>query len=638
MSPRVILTYLWMLLATTSGCFYGAWRNRHNSEEYIPATFFGLSLVLYLGGIARQLTLTVHLLMLLTAAGSLVFLVWMLCRDGFGSLKRLLTPGMVLYGLVFIFLAFTQFKLVSAVPDEASHWMDVLHAMQQTDTFGLAAEGRSYFGTYPPSISLLDFFGVTIGTILTARFMEPLAFLMRYLATLSLFLPFLSRMKTRGWVTVVLGACAFFTLPLMYSHLYFTSLMVDGMVGLLAGFCILYPHLGMESKLHKMTYLLALFVLCLSKGNGVLFALAAVLLYGVICFKNNQSAQDGRHFLAKWGMALAAVGIVLASWLSWKVLTAFHQPLFSQPWQNSFSPGLFKERLYIRYMIVDFFFGATLDVGFVQVPCIAVLLLLLLGVSLMIGRHETLAPRRKPFFWTLAIFCLAYVAGVSTSYLTVFGLWEAETLSSIDRYSYVVWLMLAYLLVMLVFLHLGALDGEQKKRWCTMALAVSVLLFPYAKVNQALLNGATVAGAHEIRDRYDVLVYRVDRAIPDDSAEIFLVSQETGYRDEFWYLRSLIRPHVIDNHNFNLAPEGQLSEEGIPCITMASYEESMAASIAPERWREMLRDGYDYVLLASLSDTFAEDYAAVFEDPSTIAPDSLYQVLPDGLLRHVPIQ
>ena len=42
--------------------------------------------------------------------------------------------------------------------------------------------------------------------------------------------------------------------------------------------------------------------------------------------------------------------------------------------------------------------------------------------------------------------------------------------------------------------------------------------------------------------------------------------------------------------------------------------------------------------MCCLSDTFAEDYAAVFEDPSTIAPDSLYQVLPDGLLRHVPIQ
>lgn len=635
MSPRVILTYLWMLLATTSGCFYGAWRNRRNSEEYIPATFFGLSLVLYVGGIARQLTLTVHLLMLLTAVSSLVFLVWMLCRDGFGSLKRLFTPGMVLYVLVFGFLALTLFKLVSAVPDEASHWIDVLRAMQQTDTFGLAAEGRSYFGTYPPSLSLLDFFGVTMGTILTARFMEPLAFLMRYLATLALFLPFLSRMKTRGWLKVALGACAFFALPLMYSRLYYTSLMVDGMVGLLAGFCILYPHLGMEGKLPKMTYLLALFVLCLSKGNGVLFALMAVVLYGIA---NIQPAKAKRHFLTGWGMVLAATGVALASWLSWKVLTAIHQPLFSQPWQSHFSLGRIRERLYILYMIVDFFFSATLDVGFVQVPCIAVLLLLLLGIALLLGKHETLAPCRKPFFWMLAAFCFVYVAGVSASYLTVFDLWEAEALSSIGRYSMVIWLMLAFVLVMLAFLRLGRLEGEQKKRWCTLVLALGVLLFPYAKVNQAFLNGATVANAHQIRDRFDVLAYRVDRAIPEDSAEIFLVSQETGYRDEFWYLRSLLRPHVIDNHNFNLAPEGTLGEEGIPCITVASYEESMAAAIPPERWQEMLRDGYDYVLLASLSGTFAEDYAALFEDPSTIAPDSLYQVLPDGLLRHVPIQ
>ncbi|MBO5502158.1 MAG: hypothetical protein J6A48_09070, partial [Clostridia bacterium] len=141
--------------------------------------------------------------------------------------------------------------------------------------------------------------------------------------------------------------------------------------------------------------------------------------------------------------------------------------------------------------------------------------------------------------------------------------------------------------------------------------------------------------AHACRDRYDLMAYYVDRAIPEEEADIFLVSQKIGDREAFWFLHSLLRPHKVDNHNFNLALEGELDENGIPCVTRASYEEDMAAAISPQRWQEMLRDGYDYVLLYNLSDTFAVDYASAFEDPSTIAQDSLYQVLEDGTLRHL---
>lgn len=635
MSPRIILSYIWVLLATMSGCFYGAWRNKRACEEYLPITFFGISFVLYLGGILKQLTLTVHLLMLATLILSVVLVVWMVCRDGVGSLKRLFTPAMVLYVLASGFFVVTQWRLVSAVPDEASHWMDVIRAMQYTDTFGLAAEGRSYYGTYPPAVSLIEFFGVTTGTILTARIIDPLAYLMMHLTTLSLFMPFLSRMKTSGWVKVVLGACAFFTLPLICYSQYFANMMVDGLLALLAGFCILYPLLGLEGKLPKATYLLGLFVLCLAKSNGIAFALMSVLLYGISCRKNG--LQEATTQKRQWILVLSAAMVVLGSWVSWKVLTAIHQPLFSQPWKEPFSFAQVKERLYVFYIIFDYFFSETLEIGFVKIPGIAVLILLLVAVYLLLKRNEipSLRQNYKPLAIGLAVVSLLYLLGVCASYLTVFDNWEAERVSSIQRYSLVIWLMLGFIVVMLAFLQMNTVEPERKRRVCIVVLALAVLLFPYLKVNRLFLNGGTVANAHACRDRYDLMAYYVDRAIPEEEADIFLVSQKIGDREAFWFLHSLLRPHKVDNHNFNLALEGELDENGIPCVTRASYEEDMAAAISPQRWQEMLRDGYDYVLLYNLSDTFAVDYASAFEDPATIAQDSLYQVLEDGTLRHL---
>lgn len=187
MSLSVLLTYLCVLVTTISGCIYGAWRKKYACEEYLPITLFAIIAALYIGGIMRQLTLTVYLIMIAAGIISLGFLVWMICRDGFSSLKRLLTPGLILYLILFGFLALTQSKMVSAEPDEASHWMDVIRAMRQTNTFGFVTEARCYFGNYPPAFSLIEYFAISVGSMLSGQMIEPLAFLAFQLFALSLF-------------------------------------------------------------------------------------------------------------------------------------------------------------------------------------------------------------------------------------------------------------------------------------------------------------------------------------------------------------------------------------------------------------------------------------------------------------------
>lgn len=195
MSLQALLTYLYVLLVTTSGCFYGAWRKKASCEEYLPLTLFSIILMMYIGGIMRQLTLTAYLLMITAGLVSLGFLVWMICRDGISSLKRLVRPGMILYFVLFTFLAITQWKMISREPDEASHWMDVIRAMKQTNTFGLVPEARCYFGNYPPAFSLLEYFAIAIGNLLTGQFMDPLAFLVFQLLSFSLYMPAMAQIK-----------------------------------------------------------------------------------------------------------------------------------------------------------------------------------------------------------------------------------------------------------------------------------------------------------------------------------------------------------------------------------------------------------------------------------------------------------
>jgi len=617
-------------MSMMTGCFYGAWKNKHACEEYLPVTAFLLIAALYIGGIFQQLSLAVNLLMVCTLVISVGLFVWMVCRDGIGSLMRLCRPAIIMYVLVFLFLALTQSSHVSGIPDEASHWMDIIRAMDLTDSFGIVAESRSYFGTYPPALSLIEFFGITIGRFLTGHFLEPLPYLCFQMTALSLFIPFVTNWNSKKGMGAFLVACVFFALPLIYYRRFFSSLVVDGMVGLLAGFCFVYPFLGLESRSRRLTYYMALFVLCLSKDNGVFFAVASVLTHLIVSYTEETKPAFALSVTKpEKRLFLAALLVVLLSWLSWKLLIAINQPLFSQPWNDAIQWSNLVERNKVPSLFIAYFFDSTISLGTVGVHMITlyVLLMLLIGVLLRgVSRYT----------FSLSVVAAVYLVGMCFSYLFMFSLKEAKALASIDRYSNTLWLMATFIAVALVILRIGQLDDLCRKRWMTIAFVSLLLIFPYSRFSDVFFEQQYIDYASKVRKRYNTVAESVVANIPDSDATIFLVSQDTGNRDDFWFLRSLIRPLVIDNHNFNLATSGELGEDGLGCITKEIGESHKYAEISCSRWQEMLCESYDYVLLYNLSPSFVEQYSAVFEDPSAIAQDSLYEVLDDGMLRYVP--
>lgn len=423
--------------------------------------------------------------------------------------------------------------------------------------------------------------------------------------------------------------------------MFFNRLSVDSTIGLLAGFCFAYPLLGLDSMHRKATYFLSLFVLCLAKTNGVIFATASVLTHGAIgWFNSQQNSLDAAKTGAALKTTLLAAGVVLASWLSWQILISVNRPLFSEPWNE---PLVLKHILQrssvIRHFLVHLFTN-RISFGFVELPVVCFVPLLMMGILLIMGKTDrhNLSRSRTIFLFALTILVVIYLAGLCLSYLLLFSDAEATGLGSIERYSGTLWQMLSFILFSLVLQWMAQMEAIETKRWLAILLAVLLLIFPFDRFSDTFISGKSVDEAHAKRDHYDTIAAQMLDAIPQRNAEIFLVSQQTTHRDDFWFLRSLIRPHQIDNHNFNLALEGALDENGIPCITKASYEQAMSAEISAQRWQEMLLERYDYVLLYHLSPTFADDYGMVFEAPETIAEYSLYQVLDDGTLRYVPFE
>lgn len=542
-----MLTFYILLFAILSSySVLEAALDRHDYEECVPCCLFGIAAVLYVFGLLQALSIGVYAVLLLAAAmygGAFIQLARTRRFRAFA--KRLFTP--CFYALLALYLIFiyAYHGLLASTPDEFSHWIDILRVMCLTDGFGAAREARSYFATYPPSVSLLQYLAIAVERLLRGRdvFTDSLAFLMYRILSFSLLLPFLGRVRGRSRLGFGCFALAAFSVPLILYEYSLGTLFVDPLLGMLAGFCFAYPLLPLDSGLKRATWLLALFTCALAKSAGAVFAAAAAITWSFARIANakGRSLGIGGKRVPMPALALGAVGVAYGSWA---LYLRVNTPLFSNPFPLRVSPAdllhLFVgggDTDVFRRSIVRAFAGRLFEPGFafygVSVSFLMLFFLLIAGIIFLLGRGANRLDSVKPHAFIIGL-CgavAAYLAGLCASYLFGFSQAEASTLASFHRYAAVA------LVVLLVCLY-AALCLRWKAAPVTriQSLALALLLivtFPYSSVSDAVIRRETVNRAYQTRQRYDAVAYCVKAAIREPEANIFLISQQSTDRDDF---------------------------------------------------------------------------------------------------------
>ncbi len=645
MGHTLVVGILFLLSISSASVLFAALHG-HQYEEGVPFSVFGIILILYVTGLFQALRVGVFIVLGLAGGAYGASVALALAKKRFSAfLKSLFTPCLGLFFLLFLFLVYCDQGLLAYHADDFSHWADILRVMLRSDGFGVGASARSYFGTYPPALSLIQYFFVSLHSLLFPA--QPLAEHLIYLASqlmaFSLFLPFLHRLRGKSVLYLLLFSLGCFIVPLTFHEDFFYSLYTDPMVGLLAGFCFAYPYLGQDRPLQRGTFWLALFVLVLSKGVGGYFALMAALAFLAtrLLGQGTKSLEGKEKRKALWQPAIA-LAMVFLTYGTWQFFVGSHQPLFSDPWTGGsflsrlggLEPyqktviGTFADRLFV----VQFFLGGHRQLGVCFLflfPALLILLAYLLGAVPSLSRKQN-----RVFIAMAAATVLLYMAGLCYSYLFQFSPEEAEYLHSFSRYGAVPLTMLLMTLFGLLCLRM---ERATLSRNALLALlALLVVAFPYEGF-RCLFKHEKVIESQAIRAPYDQVTAQVLASVPEEEANIYLISQGQEDRDDFWFLRSLLRPLVMDNHNYYISPNGVLGPEGIRDITKFTKEQSQAAKISAAQWQAMLRESYDYVLLFRLDGEFVQAYAPVFLEPETIREGSLYRVREDGRLLQVPL-
>lgn len=623
-----MITQLLLFLILISGSVWGSAVCKKRFEDLLPLTCTGIVLVLFLCGILGMLKQGVFLVLGISVCLWGYAVYHMIKQRNWSPFKQqFLTPAFFVFTAAYLVLHYTNYGMMASAWDEFSHWADIVKAMVAIDDFGTNPLAQSMFQSYPPGMSLFQYFFQEIYLLLNrgALFSEWRLYFAYQIFFLAFLMPFMRRFsfqKLNGSNIFCMCTAAMFCClgPMLVFDDIYIIVMIDAFLGLLTGTGMAMIFVRQEKDWTYDGYILCnLMMLVLAKDAGMLFAVFLLITY-VLTNLCSRRLMKKKQIL--WGV-LALASVMLPKWLwsyniqvngarkafsnqfepvvLWNVLTGADQTSYRTEVLHNFSKRLFTE----PFEISVFRF---------KIPyIIAFLLLFALCYAIYRCYKKNNVPCTLGYRIVLVMLSLetiVYVCGLCVTYMFNFSEIEAVGLASFDRYLNI---MLQGLLICLLMMVVHLLGNEiVKKRFVMRAAVILLVLLPWGMIVN-VGRRITVSNTVNTRVRYMPIIEQIEQIAAEEekNLKIQVIAQESAGYHRF-ILRYSLRPNQIVG----------AESIGKPFYEDDIYTEEMDAA----QWKAQLTEEVDYVALYQLNDYFYEEFSEVFENPADIHENGVYRV------------
>jgi hypothetical protein len=627
------MTYLLVTLILLLAAFSLSYLIRSSLLISLPTAIFGITLVLYLFSLFNQLLIGFWVVLAVIGLATIASCV-LLIRDRqlVSHLRSLLSPGLA----IFVAFALFSFLLTRGMQlsswDEFSHWGTIVKATFLYDAIGPYNPVALNFRSYPPSLSLFEYFVTKLG----GAWLEGNLFFAYQLIIWSLFTPFLAQLTWRRWGQVIVVVPLMFIAPLAF----FNSLnvtLIDPLLGMLFGYALAITYVGNILQWRLALHVgLGIFMLTLAKDAGTFMAALVVALYLIRLLGAKKTSPDEWSWKRFIALGFIPTLCLLVSNQSWAALVRekVASPAFSNPIDLVAFFGAFRGEgpAYWQEILSTFGFGVSSylinsggSFALAQVPLLLLFVLVLSGLEFVVSRRMG----RK---FGLALIglttggAIVYTIGLLALYLFRFGEWEAVRLASYERYLGTYWTgIVLFIALVTIWLVAGTSSSEQSKGSKRksdgapeMVLAASVFVFivalsPAQKLGEFFANPNGYSS--QVRAQFEPLLEKAEQAGIQSGDKVWIIAQHTnGF--EYWVLRYSLMGSEVNPTGWSI---------GSP----ASEEDIWTVGKSPNDWAQNLSD-YDYVLIFSLTDSFATEFDGVFDVGPDIGSSHVYKVSGDS--------
>ncbi len=512
--------------------------------------------------------------------------------------EKVLTNGLLLFTLLFVWIYLISRMYVVRDFDEYSHWATVVKNMIAFDRFGNyeLSTCNSMFPGYPPGISLWQYFCCK----LYGKYHEGTLYQAMDLVLVSCLLPVCKKFDYKKIIQNFIAIGTMMCLPMLLYKEMFGSLYVDALLGFVMAYALymIYRSEAKEGICFFVCLTITLSVLCLIKASGIFLAVIAVVILAVC---QNKLIDDKKTKYKQLSLTLGTtIGFVLLGKISWA--SYLRSSKTSGAWNTSsvtmtniceLLVGKGKEYQYITIKnFIRFLYNTDLAVirGFgINYIELTMLLCLLSIVTYYLSRKEM---KVKICVIGIIVGQIIYTIGMLILYVFTFGESEAVGLASNGRY------LSTYFVVFLLFVIMVVLTLEYKEKkieYVAFAVAVFVTLLASSRTIYGLTIDYQHKGAEysEVREKYgDISKYCEELDCVDDRVAFVTIGEDSFENVAMYHYMTPIK--IVNVYDF--------------------ADETRFAEMTANQWiDDIFSRDISHVYLLNIDENFIEKYIGCFE-------------------------
>lgn len=467
----IILTYSSMLTIVL----------KKRIEEIIPISIVEIILIIYLFGIFDKLQLGVKIVQIATIIQLIAILMILLLKKDKEEIKkivkRIITPGLFVYVILFISSIFINKGRIFENYDEFNHWAVIIKNMFLYNTYGTNPESVVAFNEYPPFTAVFQYLFLSIHKI----YREDIIIVAQNILYLSIIIPITKCIewnKSLKRLIIIVPIIVF--VPMIFYENFYLDILVDGILGIMFAYVIYSAFQNEESGFKYLKIFVGEIMLCLTKTSGIGLAVLPVfiILIKLIIEKNRNNKEVLKEI--KYLMMIILITVFLTSIWYIKVDGTQKRWNFSQYIEVEEQMTETQENISKNFAYATVFKQIITERNFTVLTTFLLLICLQIYTSSKV-REENY----KYYSLAMALSVPIYLIGLFITYSKIFDIQEARMLTSFERYTSTI--LLAYAMFQMMVFSRIKYDKDLKNIIVTLSIVFA--LIPMANIQEKYLDG-----------------------------------------------------------------------------------------------------------------------------------------------------
>ena len=630
---RFFLVYIFLLAITGNTVIFF----KRRFEEMLPLSLMAIMLILYCCSIFGMLKGGYIIVFIFAILFPLFFFVKR--NDYRDILSRIITPGFLIFTLLFAFVWILNLNRGFTIWDEVSHWGPMVTNTYRLDQLYIVPESTLLVHKdYPPIITLLE----TLFCKIAGSYNETYLYRSLQVFSFSLILPVFKKLNFQKsfW-----SFCRLFAYTALIAVMiafvecgeakFYSTIYIDCVIGLLFAHCVMTIYLNRSmSRFELISLSITFSFMLLTKQICLAFVVLTLGILIMDCFvqMNNQlththidKRKPFKPLVKKCIIALALLIIIpLLFYKSWNVVVNYYGisaqfkvsdiniasfvSIVQKTGGEAFQQETFNNFV-AAFINMDVFERSRLSLTYWQFTIIFFVIILALAKF-----SESVSKSMKNRIISLDIMLLlgsiGYAFAIMLTYIYCFGSYEGLNLACYVRYmSTYIYGLSIIAVMMFVFVSVNRPVREYSYRGC--CLSIIVLLVGSVCIRPSLISCfiPAISGQTRNEDQKDDAII-IEQYTEKDASIFFLAQGDKGFnRFSIAYLTS---PRTYSTVNSVGKP---LYDGDIWTVNLTEND-----------FVDLLKN-YDYFYVQIIDDTFIDTYSSLIDMDGEWGEKRIYRIV-----------